>query len=268
MNSFRTYNVGDNRLVLYLTDYLNILQPNLDLKEEEIFGKAKINIALAELFFHTIENLVPHAFLSSQNQHMPSRFSTSMYMDHVVLIQKLKKLPFTCQVYGYVTDDFCYFDMSTSFLPRDLEIRERLPYPVVLFFDKNGKNISFDKLYNGVNGNDILRAKNYAVMTYCLCRQFVESKGFILPSLSLKFGMDTQSILRLSGDSLFPDNMTFWDMHTFGEDKGVDNFLLLPLLQYERQHGNHPSIFLDEALDDVEEQYQILYESLTGEKFI
>ena len=268
MNSVHTYDVGDNRLVLYLTDYLDILYPKLDLEEEEILGKGKINIALAELFFHTIENLVPHAFLSSQNRHMPSRFSTSMYMDHVVLIQKLKKLPFTCQVYGYMTDDFCYFDMSTLSLPRDIEIHEQLPYPVVLFFDTHGKNISFDKLCNGVNGNDILRAKNYAVLTYCLCQQFVESKGFILPSLSLKFGMDTQSVLRLSGDSLFPDNMTFWDMHTSCEDKGLDNFLLLPLLQYERQYGNQISIFLDEALDDVEEQYQILYESLTGEKFV
>ena len=259
------YPVGNRRLVYYFSDALGFLCPELELEDEVIPYKAQATIALAACFSKQIEKMVPNAFLSSEIQHMPTAFSEADYEGHVMLAEELDLFPFSFHVYGYMTGKLWeFYQQSCQFLdislPAGIQRSERLLHPVVLCKEESGDFVS---LAHSIYQQWALSARNYAVVTYCLCHQFTESTPMLLTDMDLQFGTNAQGIMSLSANSLLWENMTLVDASTYQVGKNTDDFLTYPLDEYiATALPLETSLALDEALDAVEDRFTRLYQTV------
>lgn len=263
------YPVGNKQVIFYFSDALGFLCPELELEDEVISNKARTIIALAECFSKQIEKLVPTAFLSSKLQYMPTAFSEADYEGHVMLAEELTLLPFSFEVYGYMTgklwklyEQSCHFYGIT--LPSGIQRSERLLHPVVLCKDEYGDFISLEQLCQQTSYNQyVLPARNYALVTYCLCRQHLEGSPVLLTDMCLQFGTNAQSIMLMSADSLLWENMTLVDAYTYQVGKNTNDFLTYPLDEYiSTALPLEASIALDEALNAVQDRFTLLYQTV------
>ena len=93
------YEVSDKELVIYTTDRVSAFDVVLPTPVPQ---KGMVLNKLSQFWFQLTEDIVPNHVVSFDVKDMPEEFSKEQYKDRVVLVKKLKMLPYEFIIRGYM----------------------------------------------------------------------------------------------------------------------------------------------------------------------
>ena len=93
------YEVSDKELVIYTTDRVSAFDVILP---TPVPDKGRVLNQLSLLWFDLTKDIVKNHVISTDPKDMPEEFAKPMYQDRVMLVKKLKMLPYEFIIRGYM----------------------------------------------------------------------------------------------------------------------------------------------------------------------
>ena len=241
------YNISDDKLIIAATDKISafdVVLPKL------VEGKGKILTAMSLFWFDFTKEIIPNHIISSEITKMPVYFQKPEFEGRVLLVKKLKILPFECIVRGYAFGSF--YEEGGKY-----QLAEKLPSPIFTPSTKaaegHDENIPFEEMESALGTKLANEIKQTSLKLYNACYNHAYDKGIIIADSKFEFGLDENNNLILADEIFTPDSSRFWsaaDYKTGISPKSYDKQLLRDwLLENNKQFDNVPDEILSKTAD-------------------
>ena len=175
------YEVSDKELVIYTTDRVSAFDVILPTPVPE---KGRVLNQLSLFWFDLTKDIVKNHLVSADPKDMPEEFSKEEYKDRVMLVKKLKMLPYEFIIRGYMFgsmwkayqagEPFC-----GQVITGDYQLAQKLEDTCLRLFEK--------------------------------CYDYAYERGIIIADTKLEFGLDENGELVLADEVFTPDSSRFWN---------------------------------------------------------
>ena len=155
---------------------------------------------------------------------MPEYFRKDEFKDRVVLVKKLKILPFEFIVRGYMfgnmwkaysqTREFCGIKIEG-----DYKLAEKLAAPLFTPSTKahsgHDEYITFKHVAETTGTELAEKIKAVSLELYETCYNYAYNKGIIIADTKFEFGLDSRNELVLADEIFTPDSSRFWSVSEY-----------------------------------------------------
>ena len=261
------YEVSDNELVIVTTDRISAFDVILS---KSVVDKGKVLNAVSLFWFDLTKDVIPNHILSSAIKDMPEYFRKSEFESRVVLVKKLKILPFEFIIRGYMfghmwesysnSREFCGLKIDGEY-----SLAEKLDSPLFTPSTKahvgHDEYISFEHVADTIGEALAAEIKEISLKLYELCYNYAYDKGIIIADTKFEFGLDETGKLVLADEILTPDSSRFWSLSDYKtgfspksyDKQFVRDWLLNNKTGGEMQFDNVPDDILQKTSDIYKE---------------
>ncbi len=272
------YKINDSKLVIVTTDRISAFDVIL---KSMIPGKGTALNGISAYWFRNTWDTVPNHLISTDLSDMPPFFleRPERYKNRVMLVKKLRMLPYEFIVRGYLfgsmwedyqrTGMFCGQQIGTGY-----KLAEKLRQPVVTPSVKNSQShdayISLDRLRFELGAERADEICEICLRLYQKGCQMAFQRGIIIADTKFEFGYDEAGTLTL-GDELFtPDSSRLWAAELYRpgvSPRAYDKQFVRDWLIRNNLNGVIPAPNLPEdVILKTEAIYQECYRRITGDK--
>ncbi len=212
------YEISNRELVIVTTDRISAFDVILN---STIPGKGAALNRISAYWFRNTQEIVPNHLISTDLSNMPTSFSaqSGQYENRVMLVKKLRMLPYEFIVRGYLfgsmweeyrhTGTFCGQKLDSGY-----RLAEKLRQPVVTPSIKNSQGhdeyISLDRLRSELGTELTDKICETCLRLYQKGVQKAFRRGIIIADTKFEFGYDEAGTLTLGDELLTPDSSRFW----------------------------------------------------------
>lgn len=271
------YEISDRELVIITTDRISAFDVIL---KSIIPGKGAALNRISAHWFRNTQEIVPNHLISTELSDMPTAFSeqSEQYENRVMLVKKLRMLPYEFIVRGYLfgsmweeyqhTGAFCGQKIDGGY-----RLAEKLCQPVVTPSIKNSQGhdeyISLDRLRSELGTELTDQICDICLRLYQKGCQMALQRGIIIADTKFEFGYDEAGTLIL-GDELFtPDSSRFWAVEHYKpgvSPESYDKQFVRDWLIRNNLNGVTPAPKLpEEVIRKTETIYQECCRRITGD---
>jgi len=217
------YEVNEDKLLIVTTDRVSSFDVILG---NEIPGKGILLNDISNFWFDYTKDIVKNHIISTSIVDMPDeiKLNPESYKGRMVLVKKLKMLPYEFIVRGYIfgnmwksySDDeaFCGHKIEGKY-----ELAEKLKKPIITpsikHHEGHDEYISRDQLIEGLGEEMALKIENICMELYEKCYEYAYKKGIIIADTKFEFGLNSEGEI-VVGDEIFtPDSSRFWKLDEY-----------------------------------------------------
>ncbi|MGI5900517.1 MAG: phosphoribosylaminoimidazolesuccinocarboxamide synthase [Christensenellales bacterium] len=271
------YSLDADRLIIVTTDRISafdVVLPTL------IPDKGRVLNRLSLFWFDLTKKIVKNHIISDQLCEFPRQFQSEEYDGRILLVKRLKIVPFECIVRGYITgsgwesykNDGTVCGIS---LPEGLHESQKLPEPIFTPSTKAAEghdiNVSFEYMADGIGEKLAGKIRDISLAVYESCAEYALERGIIIADTKFEFGLDENGELILADEVLTPDSSRFWPLEGYAPGKGqpsYDKQFVRDWLKKSGAAGVSPAPKLpQEVVAATREKYILAYEVITGSKW-
>jgi len=262
----------DNNLVLVATDRISVHVP----LPYTVPYKGQVLNKMSEFWFDKYSDIIPNHMITTNIKDMPDFFQRDIFDKRLMLVKKLKMLPFECIVRGHITGT-CWEnyvkgnDVCGITLEPGLQESQKLKYPIFTPTTKesSGKdtNITYSEFESAIGSVLASKIRDVSILLYSKAYEYLLSKGIILADTKMEFGLDENNTLVL-GDELFtPDCSRFWSAEDFKIGHKQTNYDREELRQFVKSRpmtAENLDNIPQEIIDKISQKYLDIYKLVTG----
>ncbi len=189
-------------------------------------NKGIILNSISNFWFDYTKDIVPNHIISNDIKDMPKEIiDKADYLNgRVVLVKKLKMLPFEFIVRGYIFGNMWYSyqkngEFCSQKIPKGYKLAEKLITPVITPSIKNNKGhdeyISIEKVANDLGSKETKKIIDTCFNIYDRCYKYALERGIIIADTKFEFGYDENGNLTLGDEILTPDSSRFWNLSEY-----------------------------------------------------
>ena len=215
------YEVSEDRLAIATTDRISAFDVILS---KPVAGKGKVLNAISLFWFNYTKDIIPNHIITNDPAQMPEYFRQSEFAGRVVLVKKLKILPFECIVRGYMfgnmweayskKQEFCGIKIE-----EDYKLAEKLTAPLFTPSTKaqtgHDEYISFRDMADNIGVDLAKKIKAVSLKLYDVCYNYACERGIIIADTKFEFGLDGNNELVLADEIFTPDSSRFWSLSEY-----------------------------------------------------
>ena len=271
------YEVSDKELVIYTTDRVSAFDVILPTPVPE---KGRVLNQLSLFWFDLTKDIVKNHLVSADPKDMPEEFSKEEYKDRVMLVKKLKMLPYEFIIRGYMFgsmwkayqagEPFC-----GQVITGDYQLAQKLEKPILTPSTKATEghdeySVTHEGLVKDLGEELAQKLEDTCLRLFEKCYDYAYERGIIIADTKFEFGRLNGQII-LADEVLTPDSSRFWPGDEYAEGKDQPSFdkqFVRDWLNanWDRQ-GNPPRLPQD-IIDRTSEKYIQAYEKITGRSFV
>ena len=271
------YEVSDKELVIYTTDRVSAFDVILPTPVPE---KGRVLNQLSLFWFDLTKDIVKNHLVSADPKDMPEEFSKEEYKDRVMLVKKLKMLPYEFIIRGYMFgsmwkaykagEPFC-----GQVITGDYQLAQKLEKPILTPSTKATEghdeySVTHEGLVKDLGEELAQKLEDTCLRLFEKCYDYAYERGIIIADTKFEFGRLNGQII-LADEVLTPDSSRFWPGDEYAEGKDQPSFdkqFVRDWLNanWDRQ-GNPPRLPQD-IIDRTSEKYIQAYEKITGRTFV
>ncbi len=221
----------DDHLLMVATDRISAFDVVLP---TGIPGKGQMLTQVSVAWFHALDDVVPHHYVSGAVDDFPAPFQP--YRDVLegrsLLVRKTRRLDVECVVRGYITGSGWKDYQRTGAvcgiqLPKGLRESEKLPEPIFTPSTKadegHDENISLDVMADIVGKDIAERLRTLSLSIYTNLTAYCATRGIIVADTKFEFGMLDGEII-LIDEVLTPDSSRFWPADRYEAGRSQESF--------------------------------------------
>ena len=271
------YDIGEN-LVIVATDRISCFDVILSNKIEK---KGTVLTQLSKFWFEMTKDILPNHMISVDVNDMPEFFRKEEFDGNSMLCRKLKIFPVECIVRGYITGSgwASYKENGTVCgirLPEGLKESDKLPEPIYTPSTKaeigeHDENISFEQSveylearFPGKGREYAEKLRDYTLMLYKKCAEYVLARGIIIADTKFEFGLDEEGNIVLADEMLTPDSSRFWPVEGYEPGHGQPSFDKQFARDWLKANPDNNWTLPQDVLEKTIGKYLQGYELLTG----
>ncbi len=268
------YALDEDRLIIVTTDRISafdVVLPTL------IPDKGRVLNRLSLFWFDLTKKIVKNHIISDQLCEFPRQFQSEEYDGRVLLVKRLKIIPFECIVRGYIAGSGweSYQKDGTVcgiHLPGGLQESQKLPTPIFTPSTKAAEghdiNVSFEYMENEIGKELAGNIRDVSLAVYESCAEYARERGIIIADTKFEFGLDEKGRLVLADEVLTPDSSRFWPSEGYAPGKSqpsYDKQFVRDWLKSNGAAGLSPAPKLpQDVVRATREKYISAYEVITG----
>ena len=212
------YEASDKELVIYTTDRVSAFDVILP---TPVPDKGRVLNQLSLMWFGLTQDIVANHVISTDPKDMPEEFSKEEYKDRVMLVKKLKMLPYEFIIRGYMFgsmwkayqkgEPFC-----GQVITGDYQLAQKMERPILTPSTKATEgHDEYSVTHEGMAkdlGEELTRQlEETCLKVYETCFAYAEQRGILIADTKLEFGLDENGKLVLADEVLTPDSSRFWN---------------------------------------------------------
>ena len=216
------YEVSDKELVIYTTDRVSAFDVVLPTPVPQ---KGMVLNKLSQFWFQLTEDIVPNHVVSFDVKDMPEEFSKEQYKDRVVLVKKLKMLPYEFIIRGYMFgsmwkaykkgEPFC-----GQTITGDYQLAQKLEKPLLTPSTKATEghdeySVTHEGLVKDLGADLANQLETACLKLFETCYDYAYERGIIIADTKLEFGLDEAGKLVLADEVFTPDSSRFWNREEY-----------------------------------------------------
>jgi phosphoribosylaminoimidazole-succinocarboxamide synthase len=273
-NARDVYALDESRLVVVTTDRISafdVVLPTL------IPDKGRALNGLSIFWFDLTKNIIKNHVISDQLCELPREFQSEEYDGRILLVKRLKMVPFGCIVRGYIAGSGWESYIKDGAvcgipLPKGLKESQKLPQPIFTPSAKASegpdKIVPFEYMENELGNELAEKIRDVSLAVYESCAEYARKRGIIIADTKFEFGLDENGELVLAGEVLTPDSSRFWPLEGYAPGKSqpsYDKQLVRDWLKGADSQGLSPAPKLPQnVVLATRAKYISAYEVLTG----
>ena len=212
------YEVSDKELVIYTTDRVSAFDVILPTPVPE---KGRVLNQLSLFWFDLTKDIVKNHLVSADPKDMPEEFSKEEYKDRVMLVKKLKMLPYEFIIRGYMFgsmwkayqagEPFC-----GQVITGDYQLAQKLEKPILTPSTKATEghdeySVTHEGLVKDLGEELAQKLEDTCLRLFEKCYDYAYERGIIIADTKLEFGLDENGELVLADEGFTPDSSRFWN---------------------------------------------------------
>mgnify|MGYP002579555385 CR=1 FL=1 len=212
------YEVSDKELVIYTTDRVSAFDVILPTPVPE---KGRVLNQLSLFWFDLTKDIVKNHLVSADPKDMPEEFSKEEYKDRVMLVKKLKMLPYEFIIRGYMFgsmwkayqagEPFC-----GQVITGDYQLAQKLEKPILTPSTKATEghdeySVTHEGLVKDLGEELAQKLEDTCLRLFEKCYDYAYERGIIIADTKLEFGLDENGELVLADEVFTPDSSRFWN---------------------------------------------------------
>lgn len=212
------YEVSDKELVIYTTDRVSAFDVILP---TPVPDKGRVLNQLSLMWFDLTKDIVANHVVSIDPKDMPEEFSKEEYKDRVMLVKKLKMLPYEFIIRGYMFgsmwkaykagEPFC-----GQVITGDYQLAQKLERPILTPSTKATEghdeySVTHEGMVKDLGEELTRQLEETCLKVYETCFNYAEKRGILIADTKLEFGLDEDGKLVLADEVLTPDSSRFWN---------------------------------------------------------
>ena len=212
------YEVSDKELVIYTTDRVSAFDVILP---TPVPDKGRVLNQLSLLWFDLTKDIVKNHVISTDPKDMPEEFAKPMYQDRVMLVKKLKMLPYEFIIRGYMfgsmwkaykaQEPFC-----GQVITGDYQLAQKLEKPILTPSTKATEghdeySVTHEDMVRELGEELTRQLEETCMKVYETCFDYAEKRGILIADTKFEFGLDEDGKLVLADEVLTPDSSRFWN---------------------------------------------------------
>lgn len=215
------YDLENGQMVIVTTDRISafdVILPTM------ITDKGKVLNSLSVFWFNLTRDIVKNHLISADLKDMPLEFQKPEYAGRVMLVKKLKMIPYEVIVRGYMFGSmYEAYKKGEKFLDVDFskeyKLAEKLSEPIVTPSTKATEghdiNVTLEYMKNDIGEELGTKIEKAALAVYKKCYDHAYKNGIIIADTKFEFGLDENGELVLADEVLTPDSSRFWDLSKY-----------------------------------------------------
>ena len=211
------YEVSDKELVIYTTDRVSAFDVILPTPVPE---KGRVLNQLSLFWFDLTKDIVKNHLVSADPKDMPEEFSKEEYKDRVMLVKKLKMLPYEFIIRGYMFgsmwkayqagEPFC-----GQVITGDYQLAQKLEKPILTPSTKATEghdeySVTHEGLVKDLGEELAQKLEDTCLRLFEKCYDYAYERGIIIADTKFEFGIDEEGTIRLMDEVCTPDSSRFW----------------------------------------------------------
>lgn len=215
------YKISDSKLVIVTTDRISAYDVVM---AKPVKNKGKILNLISLFWFDYTKALVPNHIISYNPSDMPEYFRKEEYRDRMVLVKKLKMIPYEFIVRGYIFGNMwnAYCENKKfcgEKIKGDYKLAEKLDTPILTPSTKatagHDEYVSFEHFADDLGIETAEKIKDACLKLYVTCYKYAYEKGIIIADTKFEFGFDENNDLVLADEIFTPDSSRFWSLDEY-----------------------------------------------------
>ncbi len=213
------YQTDDNNYVIVTSDRISSFDVILG---SEIPYKGVVLNNISNFWFDYTKDIVNNHLISKDISDMPKEIQdkSDYFQDRVVLVKKLKMLPYEFIVRGYIFGNmWSAYQKDSSFcgqiIPQGYQQAEKLRTPIITPSIKNNEGhdeyVSMDVIEKDLGKDEVEKISNICLEIYNKCYEYAYDRGIIIADTKFEFGYDENGELTVGDEILTPDSSRFWN---------------------------------------------------------
>ena len=195
------YEVSDKELVIYTTDRVSAFDVILPTPVPE---KGRVLNQLSLFWFDLTKDIVKNHLVSADPKDMPEEFSKEEYKDRVMLVKKLKMLPYEFIIRGYMFgsmwkayqagEPFC-----GQVITGDYQLAQKLEKPILTPSTKATEghdeySVTHEGLVKDLGEELAQKLEDTCLRLFEKCYDYAYERGIIIADTKLEFGRDEYQV--------------------------------------------------------------------------
>lgn len=222
--------VNQKQLVIVTTDRISAFDVIMDTSIPE---KGKVLNSLTKFWFDYTKDIVSNHMISCEMKDMPEQFHKPEFSERIMLVKKLKMIPFEFVVRGYIFGNLWKEYQKNDViwghkLPENLHQGERLETPILTPSTKtsNGHDKYVDcQFVENSMGEELFRQiESICFELYSRAYQYAYKRNIIIADAKFEFGIDEQNNLVLADEIFTPDSSRFWNVNEYKVGESPKSF--------------------------------------------
>ena len=270
------YEINEKELVIVTTDRISAFDVIL---RSQIKNKGIALNLISEYWFDYTDNIVPNHVISTDLSNMPAYFSEdpAYYKNRIVLVKKLKMLPYEFIVRGYMFGSMWEeYKTSKTFCGQKIEdeytLAQKLAEPVITPSVKistgHDEYITLERLRTELGAEEADKICDICLRLYNACYEQALQNDIIIADTKFEFGYDENGMLILGDEIFTPDSSRFWssaDYQVGISPKSYDKQFVRDWLIEHKLNGVTPAPELPEDIvNATSDIYKECYRKITG----
>ena len=183
--------------------------------------KGRVLNQLSLFWFDLTKDIVKNHLVSADPKDMPEEFSKEEYKDRVMLVKKLKMLPYEFIIRGYMFgsmwkayqagEPFC-----GQVITGDYQLAQKLEKPILTPSTKATEghdeySVTHEGLVKDLGEELAQKLEDTCLRLFEKCYDYAYERGIIIADTKLEFGLDENGELVLADEVFTPDSSRFWN---------------------------------------------------------